>query len=71
MRDFIAAFIGCFMVVMIGLFFLGGLIFTNIWGLILALTFILTVIVTVFWKQQIRLENLERKVDMLLNGEQD
>jgi len=71
LRDFIAAFLGCFIVVLIGIFFLGGFILSNIWGLIIFVTLLLSVIVTVFWKQQIRIENLEMKLEKLLNPEQD
>lgn len=71
MRDYIAAFIGCFVIVLVGTFFLGGFILSNIWGLIIFFTLLLTVFVTVFWKQQIRIEILEKKVEKLLNFEQD
>lgn len=67
LRDFIATFLGCFVVVLIGTFFLGNFILSNIWGLIIFFTFLLTVFITVFLKQQIRIENLEKKIEKLIN----
>nr|WP_106779431.1 hypothetical protein [Lysinibacillus timonensis] len=71
MRDFLAAFLGCFVVVLIGMFFFGGFILTNIWGLIILITFVLTIFITVIWKQQMRIEEIEKKLEELSNNQTD
>ncbi|HWL26065.1 MAG TPA: hypothetical protein VNR38_20325 [Ureibacillus sp.] len=67
MRDFIAAFLGCFTIVLIGLFFTGG----NPWAIIILISLFLALFVTVFLKQEIRIENVEKKLEKLLNEAQD
>jgi cell division protein FtsB len=47
------------------------LIVENIWALIIFIAFVLAVLITVFIKQESRIEELEKKMEELLSNKQD
>lgn len=55
---------------MFAIFFIGFIV-ENAWVLIIFIAFVLAVIVTIFIKLVSRIEDLERKVEKLLNNKQD
>ncbi len=48
-----------------------GLIVENIWALIIFISFVLAVFITVFIKQESRIDELEKKMEELLNNKKD
>ncbi|MGP4108197.1 hypothetical protein [Virgibacillus sp. L01] len=71
MKEFIGTFLACIVICWIFSFFFLGLIVENIWALIIFIAFFLAVLITVFIKQESRIEELEKKVEKLLNNKQD
>lgn len=71
MRNFFAIFLGWLAVVLLVLFFFGNFLLTTIWEFIILFTLLSTVCTAVFLKQQIRIENLEKKMEKLLHPEQE
>lgn len=71
MKEFIGTFLVCIVGCWIAAFFFLGLILENIWALIIFIAFVLAVFITVFMSQESRIEDLEKKVEKLLNNKQD
>lgn len=71
MKEFIGVFLACIVICWIFSFFFLGLIVENIWALIIFISFMLAVLITIFIKQESRIEDLEKKVEKLLNNKQD
>lgn len=67
MKEFISAFLACIVICWIFAFFFLGLIVENIWALIIFISFLLAVFITIFIKQETRIEELEKKMDELYN----
>ncbi len=61
----------CLVICSIGAFFFLSLIVENIWALIVFIAFLFAVFITVFIKQESRIEDLEKKVEKLLSNNQD
>lgn len=71
MKEFIGTFlVSIFICWMFAIFFIGFIV-ENAWVLIIFIAFVLAVIVTIFIKLVSRIEDLERKVEKLLNNKQD
>lgn len=71
MKDFIAIFITCFVICLIVIFFFGGLIFTNIWAIIVLISLILAIIAKNFINQGDEIEELKKKIEQLIKDEQN
>lgn len=71
MKEFISTFFICLVICCIAVFFFAGLILNNIWAITILIAFLLAVIITVFMKQETRIEELEKKVENLLDNNQD
>lgn len=71
MKDFIAIFITCFVICLIVIFFFRGLIFTNIWAIIVLISLILAIIAKNFINQGDEIEELKKKIEQLLKDEQN
>ncbi|MGE4284693.1 MAG: hypothetical protein AB7G87_13445 [Clostridia bacterium] len=71
MKEFISTFFICLVVCGVATFFFAGLIFDNIWGIIIIVAFLLAVFITAFMNQDSRIEELEKKMEKLLNDKQD
>ncbi len=71
MKNFISTFFACLVVCWIATFFFVGLIANNIWAIIIIVAFLLAVLITVFMNQESRIEELEKKIEQLLNKKQD
>lgn len=70
MKEFISTFFVCLIVCGVATFFFAGLIINNIWGIIVMVAFLLAVLITVFISQESRIEELEKKMEKLLNDKQ-
>jgi len=71
LKEFMGTFFACIVICGIAAVFLLGLFPENIWAFIIFFAFILAVFITVFMKQESRIENLEKKVEELLNNKHD
>ncbi|WP_100407791.1 hypothetical protein [Bacillus solitudinis] len=67
MKEFIGNFLACIVICWIFAFFFLGLIVEKMWALIIFIAFVLAVFITVFIKQESRIEELEKKVEKLLD----
>ncbi|MFS0690172.1 hypothetical protein AB1K89_13145 [Sporosarcina sp. 179-K 8C2 HS] len=67
MREFIGIFLACLVICYAAMLFFGGLFLDNIWGIVTVFSFVLAVFITLFIKQESRIEELEKKVDTLLH----
>lgn len=70
MKEFIGTFLVCVVMCWVGAFFFLGLILENIWVLIILLAFIVAVLITIFMKQESRIDDLEKKVEKLVNEQE-
>ncbi|RSL30380.1 hypothetical protein D7Z54_26445 [Salibacterium salarium] len=70
MKEFIGIFLACVVICSIFSFFFLGLIVESIWALIILIAFVLSVFITVFVKQESRIEELEKKVEKLLDKQE-
>lgn len=66
MKDFLTIFIACFVLSLVIIFFFGGLLFTNIWAIIILISLILSIFIKVFIDQALRIEELDNKIEQLL-----
>ncbi|WP_067726580.1 hypothetical protein [Oceanobacillus damuensis] len=71
MKEFIGTFLVCVVICWITAFFFLGLILDNSWALIIFIAFPLAVFITVFMKQESRIEDLEKKIENISNNKQD
>lgn len=71
MKDFFAIFIGSLILCVIVIFFFGGLLFTNIWAIFVLVSLISAIIIKIFINQDLRILELEKKIEQLLNNKQD
>lgn len=71
MKEFIGTFLACIVICWIGAFFFLGLLLENIWALIIFVAFVLAVFITIIIKQETRMEELEKKVEQLLNNKNE
>lgn len=71
MKDFLAIFIGCFILCLIIIFFFGGVLFTNIWAVIILISILLAIIIKAFLNQDLRIDELEKKIEQLLQDKQN
>ncbi len=65
MKDFLGTFILSFIIVMLFFVFGGYLIFENIWMIIFLSSFIITLLIRVFIRQETRIENMEERIKKL------
>lgn len=61
-KDFMGIFLGCFALCVFVVLFFGGLIFNNIWVMIVIFAFLMALFVTAFMSQVDRIEKLEEKM---------
>ncbi|MEK4425711.1 hypothetical protein [Solibacillus sp. FSL K6-1523] len=71
MKDFIGTFFTCIVICSVFSFFFLDLILGNIWVLIIFSAFFLALLITIFLNQQYKIEDLQKKVEQLLNNKQD
>lgn len=71
MRDFISMFFACLFICCIVIFFFADFFFSSLWGIIIIIALFFAILITGFYKQAIRIENLEKKVEDLLSNKQD
>ncbi|KHF37987.1 hypothetical protein [Halalkalibacter okhensis] len=71
MKEFIGVFFACLVICYVATFFFAGLILDNFWAIVTLIAFFLSVFITIFIKQETRIEELEKKVEKLLNNKQD
>ncbi len=67
MKLFAQAFIVCFVLSIIFIFFFGGLIFNNIWLILAISSLILAALITLYANQDSRIDRLEKTVEQLKN----
>lgn len=67
MKDFIMLFIVFFVFIL----FFGGIIITNVWVILVLISMILATIAKGFISQSSKIEELEKKVEQLLQDKQD
>lgn len=70
-KEFISTFFVCLIVCGVATFFFAGLILNNIWNITIVAAFLLAVLITVFMNQESRIEELEKKMEKLLNDTRD
>lgn len=61
----------CLFVCVLGTFFFAGRILNNIWFSNVVVAFLLAVLITVLMKQESRIEELENKMEKLLDSKQN
>lgn len=66
MKDFLTIFIACFVLILIVLFFFGGLLFTNIWAIIILISLILSILIKTFISLALKVEELEKRIDEIM-----
>lgn len=71
LKKFMEIFLFCIVFVWIFGFFFLGLIVENTLALIIFIAFILAVFITIFVKQESRIEKLEKKMEELLSNRQE
>lgn len=71
MREFIGTFFACLVICYVATFFFAGLILDNIWAIVTLIAFFLSVFITIFIKQETRIEELEKKMENSLNNKED
>lgn len=71
MKDFLAVFIGCFVLCIIVTVFFGGFILNNIWGIFFVVSLVLAILINAFINQDSRIGELEKKIEQLLKEKQD
>lgn len=71
MKDFFAIFIASLILCLIIIFFFGGLLFTNIWAVLILISLLSAIIIKIFNNQDLRIIELEKKIEQLLNNKQD
>ncbi|WP_031513095.1 hypothetical protein [Desulfofalx alkaliphila] len=71
MKNFISTFFLCLIVCGVATFFLAHLIFSNILAIIVFIAFLLAVLITAFINLETKIEELEKKIEELLNDKQD
>ena len=71
MKEFIGIFFACLVICYAATFFFAGLILDNIWAIITVIAFVLSVFITVFVKRESRIEELEKKVEKIVNSKQE
>ncbi len=67
MKDFISLFLICFVLSFIILIFFAELIFNSIWAILVIISFLLAVFIKIFMYLETRIEELENKIEHLLN----
>lgn len=60
-----STFVICFISCLVALFFLGGLLLTNIWAIVFVVSLVMTVLISVLTNQDARIEELEKRIDEL------
>lgn len=71
LKEFISIFFVCLVICFISIFIYLTFISNNIWTIIFFIAFVLAVFMTVFIKQVFRIEELEKKMEELLNNKQN
>lgn len=71
MKDFFAIFIASLILCLIIIFFFGGLLFTNIWAILVLISLLSAIIIKIFINLDLRIIELEKKIEQLLNNKQD
>lgn len=71
MKEFIGTFFVCLVICYVATFFFAGLILDNTWAIVTLIAFFLSVFITIFIKQETRIEKLEKKVENLLNNKEE
>ncbi len=71
MKNFISTFFACLVLCVVAAFFFAHLIFTNIWAIVIFVAFLLAVFITAFMNHESRIEELEKKMEQLLNKTQE
>lgn len=63
MKDFVATFFICLVACIIFTIFFAGLVFSNVWYIIIFAAFLLAILTTLFISQESRIEELEKKME--------
>ncbi|WP_400163237.1 hypothetical protein ACAF76_007130 [Brevibacillus sp. TJ4] len=71
MKEFLGTFFACLVICYVATFFFAGLLLSNIWAIATLIAFFLSVFITIFIKQETRIEELEKKVETLINNKQE
>ncbi len=71
MKEFLSVFIACLFFGGAFTFVFAGFILENFWATFLLIAFLSAVLITVIIKLVIKIEDLEEKVERLLNNKQD
>ncbi|RPF54337.1 hypothetical protein [Aquisalibacillus elongatus] len=71
MKEFVGTFFACLVICYVATFFFAYLILENIWIIVTLIALFLSVLITIFIKQETRIEELEKRVEKLLNNKQD
>ena len=71
MKGFISTFFICLVVCWVATIFFVGLIINNLWSIIFTVAFLLALLITAFMDHETRIEELEKKMEKLLNDKQD
>ena len=68
MKNFISTLFASLIVCSVAAFFFAGLISTNFWAMVFFVSFLLAVLITVLMNQDSKIEELEKKMEQLLNN---
>lgn len=68
MKQFLEVFLICLVVCFVTLFFLGGLLLSNIWAIMVFIAFLMAISITAFMHHEDRIEALEKKLAQLQGG---
>lgn len=68
MKDFISTLFACFIICSVAAFFLIGFV-NSIWMIIFLAAIFLAILITVISNQESRIEELEQKMEQLINKE--
>lgn len=69
LKEFIGIFFTCLVICYIAAFFFAGLILNSFWSILILIAFVLSLFITIFIKQESRIEALEEKVKKLSSME--
>lgn len=65
MNGFVTNFFMSIVIVGVFTFFFAGLLFSNIWAMVILIAFVLSMAITAFMSQEDRIEALEKKIELL------
>lgn len=70
MKTFFGLFTTCFVFCVVAAYIVLGFLASNFWAIIIAVAFVLAIITTILAKLVIRIEELEKRIQQLQDGQE-